>query len=253
MAGCRGLGSSRTSSAQEKEWLSAVRDVYKLLPGYRATWQHASAILVASEATWQDVPARHRHKCFYVPENAIDPIRFTPRPERPFRPPLKVVFVGRLVPLKGVDMLLEAAAPLIKCGSVHVAIVGDGPHMPDLRQLIAREGIEGGVSLPGWVEHVKVQEFLRDADVLGFPSVHDFGGGAVLEAMAMGLVPIVVDYGGPGELVTEGTGYKVAMGDRASIVREYRRILGELATDPAPLAAKSRMCLRRCASSSRGM
>src|SRR5262249_44722262 len=74
---------------------------------------------------------------------------------------------------------------------------------------------------------------LRKSHVFGFPSIRDFGGGAVLEAMAVGLVPVVLDYGGPGELVSPGTGFAVRLGPRDEIVRELRLVLERLAADPS--------------------
>ena len=59
-----------------------------------------------------------RSKCVYIPENGYDPARFPDTTERSEAPPLRVVFVGRLVPYKGADMLLDAAAPLIREGRV---------------------------------------------------------------------------------------------------------------------------------------
>jgi glycosyltransferase involved in cell wall biosynthesis len=73
---------------------------------------------------------------------------------------------------------------------------------------------------------------LAACDVFAFPSIREFGGAVVLEAMALGLVPVVVDYGGPGELVTPSTGYTVPMGSRESIVRGFRERLGALAAEP---------------------
>jgi glycosyltransferase involved in cell wall biosynthesis len=75
--------------------------------------------------------------------------------------------------------------------------------------------------------------------VLGFPSIREFGGGVVLEAMAAGAVPVVVDYAGPAELVTAETGYSIPLGDRASIVAGLRRQFEILVDDPGPLALKA--------------
>ncbi|MFL5310817.1 MAG: glycosyltransferase, partial [Myxococcales bacterium] len=58
------------------------------------------------------------------------------------------------------------------------------------------------------------------------------GGGVVLEAMVLGLTPIVVNHGGPGELVTDETGFRVPLGSRESIVAAFRDILAALAASP---------------------
>jgi glycosyltransferase involved in cell wall biosynthesis len=82
-----------------------------------------------------------------------------------------------------------------------------------------------------------VQDIAAQANLLTFPSIREFGGGVVLEAMALGVVPLIVDYAGPGELVTEGTGIKVPIGPREQIVGELRAALEAVTADPAPLAA----------------
>lgn len=229
---------------QEGEWLSYVRSVHRLLPGYRGTRRHAAAILVGSRATWEQMRG-HQDRCVYVPENGIDVTRFTGQPRAAPPPPLRVAFVGRLVPYKGAELLLEAAAPLVRAGQVRVDIVGDGPQRDALAERIRVEGIAQGVTLHGWLEHRDIQRVLGACHVLGFPSVREFGGGVVLEAMAVGVVPVVVDYAGPAELVTEATGYRVPLGPRSQIVASFREILGRLAADPAGLGEMSERAQRR--------
>jgi glycosyltransferase involved in cell wall biosynthesis len=111
-------------------------------------------------------------------------------------------------------------------------VVGDGPEMDRLRGTVECEAIGAGVRLPGWVDHRELRERLVQSDVFAFPSIREFGGGVVLEAMAAGLAPVVVAYGGPAELVTPATGYLVPMSDRAGIVAAFRKVLAELADDP---------------------
>ena len=210
---------------KEREWLSYVRGAYKLLPGYRSTRRYASAILVGSQDTLEQMPQNYHEKCVYLPENAIWPECFSRQVEPPTDTPIRVAFVGRLVPYKGADMLIEAAAQLIKDGKITLDVMGDGPEMPRLREMVTRLDVANGVRLRGWIQHEELQTHLVQCHVFGFPSVREFGGGVVLEAMALGLVPIVVDYAGPRELVTSDVGYKVPMGKREEIIKGFREVL----------------------------
>ncbi|MEO1236575.1 MAG: glycosyltransferase [Planctomycetota bacterium] len=233
----------------EREWLSYLRGAYRLLPGYRATREHCHTILVGSTATRDQMPARWRGKCVYLPENAIDPARFGVRRTRSFvgneeQGPVRLVFVGRLVPYKGADMLLMAAAELVREGAVTVTILGDGPERAKLAAIVEQEKIGHGVEMPGWVEHDRMQHRLAEHDVLAFPSVREFGGGVVLEAMAVGLVPVIVDYAGPAELVDETTGYKVPMAARPRVVEALRQTLRSIVADPAALEPKAEAAWR---------
>ena len=191
------------------------------------------------------MPWSYRGKCFYLPENAIDPARFTRRRTRRAAKPIRAVFLGRLVPYKGADMLLTAAAPLVRSGAMTVDVVGDGPQMPELRAVVEQEKIAHGVRLPGWVDHKRVQDWLVDADLFTFPSIREFGGAVALEAMAVGLVPVVMDYGGLGELVTPGTGFLLPMGTRPQIVERLRALLGHLCEHPEDIDRKAPAALRR--------
>lgn len=224
---------------QEREWLSYIRGLHALRPGLRATRAGAAAIVLASKHTYQEVVGADptlRDRAIYLPENAIDPKRF-PRlnraPDMPSRVgPLRAAFVGRLVPLKAVDLLLDATVDLMRDGKLELDIIGDGPEMEKLKGMAARQGVADAVRFPGWLAHDQVQERLAQSQVLAFPSIKEFGGGAVLEAMALGLAPVVVDYGGPAELVPPGCGEIVPMGSRQQIVDGYRECLSRLAEDP---------------------
>jgi glycosyltransferase involved in cell wall biosynthesis len=153
--------------------------------------------------------------------------------------------VGRLVPYKGADILLEAAAPLLRKERLYIDIVGDGPEMEHLRTMTKDLGISGSVELPGWIEHTALQDRLRRSDVFAFPSVREFGGGVVLEAMSLGIVPVVADYAGPSELVTDDTGYRIPMGDREALVAGFRKRLEALVIDPTGIRAMGRRARER--------
>jgi len=224
---------------QEREWLSYVRGAYQLLPGSRSMRDSSSAIVVGSRATLQQLGKRWSEKAVYIPENGIRMDRFGEPVARPPTTPLRIVFVGRLVPYKGADMLIESCAGLLKAGKVQLEIVGDGPQRALLERMVTEQGLSGGVTFAGWLNQAEVAARFSRSHVLGFPSVREFGGGVVLEAMASGVVPVVVDYAGPSELVTPATGYLVQLGPRQDLVRRLREQFENLVQAPEAIEAKS--------------
>lgn len=229
---------------REGEWLSYVRGVYRWMPAYRSTRENAAAILVGSRDTWRDL-REYEDRCVYVPENAIDPARFAAPAQADPAGPLAIAFVGRLVPLKGVDMLIDACAPLLRAGRAVLHVIGDGPQRGELEQQVSAAGLGHSVRMHGWVRHEELSRRLAGCAVFAFPSIKDFGGGVVLEAMSMGLVPVVVDHGGPAELVSDATGYRVPLAPRAELVAGLGALLAELAGSRDRLRAMGARARRR--------
>jgi glycosyltransferase involved in cell wall biosynthesis len=226
---------------QEGEWLSRFRGLLKVFPGRRAMLNACSAILYASRFTRRDIPDKLADRCIYLPENAIDPTRFF-RQATPEPGVLKACFIGRFVPLKGLGMLIEAAKPLLEAGKMELHLVGDGPLSPALKD--QAKGLPG-ITFHGWLKHEEVQDVAARCHVLAFPSIREFGGGAVLEGMALGLAPLVVDYGGPADLVTPGVGVKVPLTDREGTTQALRSALDTLAADPAQTARMGQAARQR--------
>lgn len=229
---------------REREWLSYLRRAYRLSFGRAAMIRATSAIIAGSRHTAGEFPAA-KGRISLIPENGIDPARFSARANQQGVLPLRGAFVGRLVPYKGPDMLIEAAEPFLRDGRLTLDILGDGPMLEGLRVLVAEKGLSHCVALHGWVDHTAVQDVLSQAQLLTFPSIREFGGGVVLEAMALGVVPMIGDYAGPGELVTPGTGIKVPMGTRADVVAGFAAALQAVLADPSQLPSLSRNALVR--------
>lgn len=220
---------------REREWLSYVRSAYKLNPLRGRSLAAAAAILAGSRHTETEIPAAFRSKTIWLPENGIDPERFNLVAPQDLSGPLRACFIGRLVPYKGPDMLLEAIAPLAKAGRLILDMIGDGPMRNDLQAQARKLGIESAVTFHGNLAHEAVQNVAVQANLLTFPSIREFGGGVVLEAMALGIVPMIVDYAGPGELVSKATGFKIPIGSRDQIVTRLQTALEEVLADPSVL------------------
>jgi len=142
------------------------------------------------------------------------------------QPPMKVIYVGRLVAEKGVLDLAEAA---LVCPEVRITFLGTGPLRDQLCQYAERGA---PINVLDMVRHEHVREHLLENDVLVLPSrsssrwMEQFGH-VLIEAMAVGVVPVGSDSGAIPEVI----------GDRRLIFRQgdiegLARILRALAVDP---------------------
>lgn len=214
-------------------WVSGLRGLYRYLPFARSTYARATAIIAGSSNTYSEF-AKYRQKLFFVPgENGVSPAMFEGRPQSiPSRGgTLQLVFVGRLIPLKACDLALRSAAPLLLTGKAHFTVVGDGPERENLQQLARTLAVDHAVTFTGWLSNPDAWLQLQRADVLVFPSLREFGGTVVFEALGLGAVPVVADFGGPGDIVTDQLGYKIPLVNDEDLVQRLQRILNHIEAD----------------------
>lgn len=231
----------------EREWLHKFRFMYRFMPWQRSGREDAAAIICGSGTTYREISRDHPDKTLFLPENGVDISRFhrTRSAIRNANAPLRIAFVGRLVPCKGCDMLLRAALPLMKTNKVCIDIVGDGAELGALKGFVADHRLEEQqVKFHGWIAHEKVQDILTHADILALPSIREFGGGVVLEAMALGVVPMVADYGGPAELVTDDCGFRLDMSTPEALEKDIRKTLNFAEANRSVIEARGAACLR---------
>lgn len=209
----------------QNRWVTRLRNLYPLLPFGRSTYRRAAAIMAGSSHAYAELSAHHE-KLFFVPENGIDSsICFPGFRSRKTEGKLELIFIGSLIPLKACDLALRGAASLLRNNLAHFTVVGDGPERERLEQLTHTLGIEEAVLFRGWLSHAEAMRVLRSADVLLFPSIRDFGGGVVFEALAQGVVPVVGDFGGPGDTVNPEVGCKVALTNETDVVSQIEQVL----------------------------
>lgn len=167
--------------------------------------------------------------------NFVDLARFRPPGDAAERAALRArlglpdgplgVFVGRLNPVKNLDLVLEALA-LLGEAAPGFAVVGHGPEAARLRRQADEWGLGGRVRFVG--AQSNVEEFLRAADCFVLPSVSEGIPLALLEAMATALPVVVTAVGGLAELVRDGeTGLSVPSQDAKALGQALARVLGD--------------------------
>ena len=149
-----------------------------------------------------------------------------------------LLWVGRLDPIKGLDVLLKATALVCRQRPVALAIVGGGPLAEQLPGWIEEQGLGGRVHLLG--PRSDVPRLLKAADLFVFPSRTEGLPNAVLEAMAAGLPVVATDAPGCRDLIDDGrTGLLVPVDDPVALSAAIQRLLAdrELAAQYAAAAA----------------
>lgn len=220
----------RQAKAQNNKWILKLRLLYPFLPFARSTYRHAAAVIAGSSHTYSEL-AKHGDKLFFLPENGIESSQCSCSRSRKPEDKLELIFVGGLIPLKACDLALQGAAPLLRERLARFTVVGDGSERNRLEQLVESLGIEKEVVFCGWLSHPEAMKRLQAADVLVFPSVRDFGAGVVFEALSLGVVPVVADFGGPGDIVHPEVGYKVRLTNEEDVVSQIESVLRNLAED----------------------
>ncbi|WNM58129.1 glycosyltransferase [Candidatus Nitrospira allomarina] len=110
--------------------------------------------------------------------------------------PVQILFVGRLVPAKGVDVLLKAASTLLKQNiSFEVSIVGDGHDRPRLETMAKQLDLEKNVHFVGPLPYAEVMSWYEKAHVLVLPTKSEGFPKVLVEAMCFGIVCIATDTG----------------------------------------------------------
>lgn len=137
------------------------------------------------------------------------------------RPP-KILFLGRLVIEKGVQVIIEAMPLIIERhpGTV-LTVAGKGPYEGELRRIAKRVGVAEYVEFVGFVDDVLRNRLLAEASVAVFPSIYEPFGIVALEAMASGTPVVVSQTGGLAEIISHGLdGIKVPP-DRPDLLAQY--------------------------------
>jgi glycosyltransferase involved in cell wall biosynthesis len=156
--------------------------------------------------------------------------------ERPAGAALELLCVGRLVPRKGVHVLLDALAAARPARAVRLHVVGDGPERAALAAHAERLGVGDRVTWHGFVSREALARRYAECDAVALPTLGDVEGDVeglglpAVEALGFGRAVVGSRAGGLVDVVRDGeTGLLVPPGDAAALARAVER----LAADPA--------------------
>ena len=205
----------------------ASNHIWRYDPLARRTANRASQILVTSQQTLEVLPPWAACKAEIYPaiglntdflDAQVDPAESKGHSNGGRR----LLFVGRLVSWKGCALAIRALAKLER-QDVSLTVVGSGPEGRHLEREAHSLGLANRVRFLGEVPREEVVRLCRSHDAFVFPSLHDSGGIAVLEAMYFGLPVICLDLGGPALSVADAGIRVECKGGGEQVVTELAR------------------------------
>jgi glycosyltransferase involved in cell wall biosynthesis len=242
------LSSSLHIEERAWEWARGVSNRLAVLnPLLRRMFRQAAGIFV-TPATLPLIPQRFRSKCHvHLAIGSLATLRESAHQRLPSHP-ARLLFVGRLVDCKGIEVALLALQQLRRSlPGTRLTIIGDGPSRAYLMKLHERLLLEEAVEWLGWLPREELEAHYLTSDVLVFPALRDSGGMAVLEALAHGLPVVCTDLGGPGVIVNETCGCVVpsAGKDKAGLADCFAEALMKILVDHDLLSRLSQTATHR--------
>ncbi|MEQ9443797.1 MAG: glycosyltransferase [Cyclobacteriaceae bacterium] len=197
----------------------------------RLCLKHASAVLVTNSDTYALAASLGATNIRYFLDMGIKDV--TPPLERKSLADgqLKLLWVGKLVTTKGLDMVLESLY-IADNPNISLTIVGNGPLRYYYQIKAYRLGLSRQVHFKGFLSYPNLKKLYASHDALVFSPLRSAFGGQLLEAMSFGLPIITLDLHGAGFFVPEGAGIKLKLTSSKEIKQAMGGAINSMSSNP---------------------
>ena len=231
--------SERKRDSQNRRWLR-WGSVQRAL---RST----SAIFVSNRTTLQFLPKFAQSKAIVVPPNTVRVGETKSIGLRTARSgPLKLIYAGNCVATRGIPLVLRA---IRGSADIKLTVVGGGTALEAWKREATHLGLGDAVEFTGGIPREQLLARYAESDALIFPALRDSGGSALLEAMSMGLPVVCLDWGGPGEMVDDASGIKIAVRSPEQVIADMKAAFAHLQAEPGlrnEIATNAAARVREC-------
>lgn len=147
--------------------------------------------------------------------------------------PLRLLFAGQIITLKGADLAIEALAAA--GGDATLTFIGSGNYLEAARRQVASLGLADRVHFRGRIPREQMLKNYTGFDVFLFPSIHDTGSYAVIEAMFNRLPVICLNIGGPAVAVGDDCGFRILPESRRQVIEDLAGAIRYYLHNPAAI------------------
>ena len=202
---------------------SRYKAIYPFItPLLKTIWRRAEFRTVCSKELARLGEAADPGQKFLVIPNGVETDRFKPI-ERPENPKVKILFIGRLIPRKGFQRVVQALpkARQMTQTPFEVEVVGTGAFQNELDVLAESLGVSDLIRYVGMVPYDKLEEAYQYSDFFVLTSLSEGMPSVILEAMGCGLPVVASDVGGNNEIVHHGENGYLVQGDDVEDLAKY--------------------------------
>ena len=213
----------------------------RLDPNVRQSLRHAALVFAANGETAALARSLGARRVELAMSTA-QPVAFFPA-TYPVRPPLagrplRILWLARLYPRKGLHLVLEALGQVDKRVPFHLDILGDGPVGPLVPGWIAAAGLQDRVTWHGTVPYADVREAYLSHDLFMLCSLRDTYAAQYIESMALGLPILTLDHHGATTFIPDEAGIKVPVQSAEATAAALARAVEHLYDHPAELVRR---------------
>lgn len=145
---------------------------------------------------------------------------------------LKLLWVGRMMPRKGLLLILDVMNELKGVSGISLTIVGDGEMMAEVRKKITDYDLNEQVNLVGKVSYSEVRKYYATHDLFFYTSLRDSCPAQVIEAMAFAMPVITLNLHGQAVIVNEKTGIRCSVNSPMQTIDELKNAILHLYNKP---------------------
>ena len=230
---------SSWSVEKKREKISKL--LLKYNPACRKMLNKANSIWVSNPDTGELIQKQGAKNYHYTLDAAL-PLDFFPEnfiPKKISTNGLKLLWVGRLMPRKGIMLVLDVMENLKKYSNITLTVVGDGEQKDEFINAIKNKGLLETVNWKGTVPFEQVKEFYQNHDVFFFTSLRDSCPAQLIEAMAYGMPIVTLNLHGQAIIVNDETGYRTEVTTPQNTIIGLKNSILKLYNNPEEVAKMS--------------
>lgn len=203
-------------------------------PGCYESVRRATFVLVWNEDTRRLVRSMGRQSAVRKEVGGVGNDFIPAEPlYRPAHAVLQLIWVGRLMPRKALELTLHGLSKVSADVPVYLTIVGDGEMGQYVADYLKQYNLRDRVTWVGRIEYEEVKKHYQQADVFFFTSLRDTGPAQLIEAMGYALPVVTLDLHGQAELVDESRGIRVPITDPETVADQLASAIEWMYHHPA--------------------